>query len=126
MREFIPNTIERKVTDKIVFRPIKSWHSGTYAGEGLRYIPGTSDGSECIKYVSCYSSAVCSPPMSVTHRLYWHIDNPDRVVSVFQSYPGGLGAWSEWFWELLDDQTGENIRQATEAEIEADVIRILS
>lgn len=102
---WIPTTKKVSVTEKVVYRPIRSWHSGTFAGEGLYKIPGTNDGSGCLwkeKFKGILP--VTSPPCSVTHRLYWHIDNPRKRFSAFLSYPQALGAANEYFWECFIDK----------------------
>ena len=94
---FIPCTIARSIGDGIFFRPIKSWHSGTYAGEHLLKIPGTIDGSGCVR---SEAERTCSIPLTVTHRLYWHEHYPTAKVSAFLSYPDAMGCSNgEYFWE---------------------------
>jgi hypothetical protein len=93
--EFIPCTVPRAIGEGVFFRPIKSWHSGTYAGEGLEYIPGSDDRIGCLVGLTVQ-------PKSVTHRLYWHERDDTQVVSAFLSYPGAMGYYgNEYFWEVL-------------------------
>lgn len=100
MSDFIPCTSPRSIGDGIFFRPIRSWHSGTYAGEKLYKIPGSNDGSGCL-FSEKLSDVlpVCSPPHTVTHRLYWHEKDPNQTISAFLSYPNGMGVCDEYFWE---------------------------
>ena len=97
--EFIPCTMEREIAKDIVFRPIKSWHSLTYAGEGLEYIPGTNDRSGCLDD----DGRPRMKPYSVAHRIYWHKKAPGLNISAVLSYPKGLTFLSEYFWEILVD-----------------------
>lgn len=127
--EFIPTTIEREVAPNIVFRPIRSWHSATYAGEKLTKIPGTDDGSGCMKLDSSPYSEMCGIPLTVTHRLYWNKNNPDRTISAFLSYPNAMGCVDEYFWETLgtgeDGDTERFFGDNAEKEMESKIIEIL-
>jgi hypothetical protein len=91
---FIPCTREIEIGDGVVYRPIRSWMSLTYAGEGLQIVRG--DASGCVD-----ARGKCSKPNAVVHRLYWRrLGWPDEPqVSAFLSYPHGMGACSEYFWE---------------------------
>lgn len=92
---FIPRTKNIKISENIFYRPIKSWHSGTFSGEGLYAIPGTSDASGCLK-----THGVCSPPLTVIHRIYWHKDYEDATFSAWLSYPNAMGLIPDYFWEI--------------------------
>lgn len=98
---FIPATMARAIGGGVYFRPIRSWHSATYAGEGLTKIPGTNDGSGCLFSETLRGLKVALPPSTVTHRLYWHERNPDDTISAFLSYPDSMGACDVYFWEAL-------------------------
>lgn len=130
--KFIPTTMEREIAPNIVFRPIRSWHSGTYAGEKLLKIPGKNDGSGCMKKIwnNGYELEVCNIPYTVTHRLYWNKNNPDNTISAFLSYPDGMGAMDEYFWETLgtsEDGDIERFRgEGAEKEMEEKIIKTLS
>lgn len=121
-QQFIPATVARAVGEGVFFRPIKSWHSGTYAGEKLRKMPGTDDGSGCVRTdtASKYGGLICNPPLTVTHRLYWSQRDPEKTVSAFLSYPDAMGAENEYFWEtygISDDIEhffGENAEEEME------------
>lgn len=99
-QEFIPATVARSIGDGVFFRPIRSWHSGTFAGEKLDSIPGSDDRSGCL-YTERVGGILrtCSPPMTVTHRLYWHERDPSKTLSAFLSYPNAMGCSEEYFWE---------------------------
>ena len=120
--DFIPGTCERKVSAYVVFRPIRSWHSLTYAGEGIKIV--NSDRSGCVD-----DNGRCSPPKTVTHRVYWRTDEPSRCLSSFLSYPGAMGYFGQtlegqYFWEIYP--VGKDVeRFATEIEMEARVIELL-
>ena len=121
-RDFIPGTMPREIDPNIFFQPIRSWHSNTYAGEGLTSVNG--DGSGCLrKDKNRFGLNVCSPPLSVTHRIYWN-DQTKKELSVFLSYPNGMACCDTYFWEIYpyNDDVG---RFTTEAEMEAEVIAIL-
>lgn len=123
-REFIPCTMERSIGNGVWFRPIKSWHSGTYAGERLYTIPETQDGSGCLLSWTDHSRQICSPPYSVTHRLYWHEREKGKAVSAFLSYPNGLGAYDKYFWEIYPSAEGDIMRfygEKAEEEMEEEI-----
>src|SRR6185312_2082255 len=92
-QEFIPCTTPRHIGSEVYCQPIRSWHSGTYAGEKLTSIPGSNDRSGCLR------DGMADAPLSVTHRLYWHRDKPEQKISAFLSYPNGMGACDTYFWE---------------------------
>lgn len=75
-KKFIPATMEREIHKDIVFRPIRSWHRGAYAGEQLKIVNG--DRSGCVN-----EAGYCHAPLTVTHRLYWNKSNPDKSISAF-------------------------------------------
>lgn len=116
---FIPATMEREIGDNIVFRPRRAWHSGIYAGERLYQVDG--DGSGCLRR----GNDLCNPPLSVTHRLYWHKSNPSKIISSFLSYPNGMGACDEYFWEIYPAEDGDIERFSSELEMEKAIIKIL-
>lgn len=113
---FIPATMARPIGNGISFRPIRSWHSATYAGEKLEIVQG--DRSGCARKEGYGHS--CSIPLSVTHRLYWHESAPEKTVSAFLSYPNGLGCSDEYFWEThgITDDVERYFGDAAEAEME--------
>lgn len=120
---FIPATMTRHIGDGVFFRPIRSWHSGTYAGEKLRNIPGSKDRSGCL-YDEKIMGALdcCSPPYTVTHRLYWHERDATKTVSAFLSYPNGMGSSDQYFWETYgagSDDVERYFGDAAESEMEA-------
>jgi len=78
--DFIPGTMEREIAPNIVFRPIRSWHSATYAGERLRKVG--NDGSGCMR-LDNDDTKICNIPLTVTHRT-------GKRLSVFLSYPEGM------------------------------------
>ena len=121
--EFIPCMKEREIAKDIVFREIKSWHRGTYAGERLKYIPGTFDRSGCVG-----DDGKCYPPLSVCHRIYYHRKNPGFYISAFLSYPDGLAPINEYFWETLgteEDDIERFFGENAEEEMERKIIKVL-
>lgn len=94
--DFLPCTRTVSIGDGIWYRPIRSWHAGTYAGEGLQVVHG--DRSGCVEMVG--DREMTSPPRSAIHRLYWWEGEPLRRVSALLSYPHGLGASPNYFWEV--------------------------
>lgn len=122
-RNFIPGTSPREIAPGIFFQPIRSWHSGVYAGEGLTSVDGDSSG--CLrKDKDRFGLDYCSPPLTVTHRVYWN-EKTGKDLSVFLSYPNGMGCCNSYFWEVYP--VGDDIaRFPTETEMEAEVVKLLS
>lgn len=114
-RDFIPGTREISIGGGVVYRPIRSWHSGTYAGEKLESLPNTTDRSGCVMG-QLRGITVSTLSYTVTHRVYWNVAKPDEMISCFLSYPGGMGCCDRYFWEALID--GEPVRFFDEAEAE--------
>ncbi len=122
--DFVPCTREVQIADGIVYRPIRSWHSGTYAGEQRDIVDG--DRSGCA-WRDRDGLMVTMIPRSVTHRAYWHRKDPSRWVSAFLSYPGAMGACSSYFWEANIPSDGDSItRYVDEAEMEAAIVAFLT
>ena len=121
---FIPLTMERDIGRGVVFRPIRSWHSLTYAGERLETMPGTKDRSGCMRPDGGVTPT-CSIPYSVTHRLYWNKKNPDVTISVFLSYPSGMGACDRYFWEVYGKGIEDCERFFSETEMEQKILEVL-
>jgi len=97
---FIPCTSPRAIGDGIFFRPVRSWHSNSFAGEKITERNG--DRSGCAWVEKFHGLEVCSIPLTVTHRLYWHESDPSKTISAFLSYPDGMGySDGEYFWEAL-------------------------
>ncbi len=117
---FIPCTMARGIGDGIFFRPVKSWHSATYAGEKLTKIPGSYDGSGCMWTERFHGLQVCCVPYTVTHRLYWHERDPSKTVSAFLSYPNAMGCSDEYFWETsgIGDDVERHFGDDAEADME--------
>lgn len=122
---FIPCTREITIGGGVWYRPLRSWHSNTYAGEGLTSVRG--DGSGCL-HEGRGAMPVASQPSTVTHRLYWHERNRERTISVFLSYPNRMGySDGEYFWEAYG--TGIEARwfgENAETEMEAAVLAVLN
>jgi hypothetical protein len=115
--DYIPGTMEREIAPNIFFRPLRSWHSLTYAGEGLKIVNG--DRSGCLD-----NQHRCFAPLVVTHRAYWNKKSGKRL-SAFLSYPGAMGSFgNSYFWELYPVK-GDIRRFATEEELERTVKRLL-
>jgi hypothetical protein len=123
---FIPCTAARAIGDGVFFRPIRSWHSATYAGENLTEMPGGGDRSGCIFPETFRGIKVCQPPYTVTHRLYWHEHDLNKTLSAFLSYPDAMGCSDgEYFWEVFGinpDDVTRYFGDSAEAEME-DAIR---
>lgn len=129
-QDFIPCTMARHIGGGVLFRPIKSWHSATYAGEGLDKMPGGEDRSGCVFSGTVIGrdgspitmEKLCMVPYTVTHRIYWHESDPDKTVSAFLSYLNAMGYCGdgEYFWEtygISDDIerfTGDSAEQEME------------
>ena len=118
--DFIPGTTEREIARDIFFRPLRSWHSATYAGEGLTEVNG--DRSGCADKSNPYFPT-CRVPLVVTHRCYWNKRTGKRL-SAFLSYPNAMGCYNSYFWELYP--ISDDIRRfASESEMERCIKRIL-
>ena len=103
---FIPCTMEREIAKDIVFRPVRSCHSNTFAGEKLLKMPDREDRSGCMEIINNTRTGsnveMCRIPYTVTHRQYWHKKNPKYAISAFLSYPEAMGCSDgEYFWEAL-------------------------
>ncbi len=121
-QDFIPATRAVSIGHGIVYRPIRSWHSGVLAGE--RYDPKPrEDRSGCI-VGQLRGLDVTQPPRTVTHRIYWSPDRPKRWISAFLSYPNGMSCVDHYHWEVLID--GEVERFSTEEECEAAIVAALN
>ena len=131
---FIPGTMEREVAKNIVFRPVRSWHSNTFAGEGLYQVKG--DGSGCLltdgklgiirnqTRLAGTTIELCLKPLTVTHRVYWNKKRPNEHISAFLSYPNGMGVLTSYFWEVM---IGDDIERFDfESDMERRVIEVLS
>lgn len=119
--EFIPATREVEIARGVVYRPVMSWHSGNFAGLRVESLHG--DRSGCVEVVN--GRELCSPPKSVCHRHYWHPTHPDRVVSVFLSYPYGLGGMGGFWWEAYGEGLDAE-RFTSEQEMEERVSAVLA
>lgn len=124
---FIPCTMEREISKNIVFRPVRVWHSNSYAGERLLNVSG--DCSGCMKKL--FNQEVCNIPYTVTHRLYWNKKNPKLRVSAFLSYPDAMGCSDgKYFWEICSTRKDGDIERYfgddAEKEMEKDIIKFLN
>lgn len=121
--DFIPATAARSIGGGVFFRAIRSWHSATFAGEKLEKIPGSQDGSGCL-YREHIGGVLltCAPPLTVTHRLYWHERDPSNTLSAFLSYPDAMGCSDgRYFWEACGidpDDVTRYFGDAAETEME--------
>ena len=122
---FMPNTKKHDTSSEfVVWRTIRSWHSNTYAGEGLFKAPNTNDGSGCLMESKEKSPlSMCMKPFTVTHRQYWHRWNKSLKVSAFLSYPNGMGCNDQYFWEAL---TNDANRYWSEQEMENAITKFLN
>ena len=120
---WMPCTMARAIGDGVFFRPVRSWHSNTYAGEKITRVRG--DGSGCMFEDKFKGLSVCGVPYTVTHRLYWHENAPDNSISAFLSYPDAMGCSDgEYFWEAHPMDEGQEARYFgadAETEMEAAV-----
>lgn len=116
---FIPCTREVSIGDGVVYRPIRSWHSGTFGGERL---PQNKNGdrSGCV-----YPDGSMNPPLTVTSRLYWNVARPEDTISAFLSYPNGMGCLSEYFWEELGCRTDGDISRYRGPNAEANMESVI-
>jgi hypothetical protein len=124
---FLPCTREVEVGRGVVYRPIRSWHVGTYAGERLHVVGGDRSGciDEIRSAVGGLLREVCSPPSSAIHRVYWNRSQPDRTISALLSYPHGMSSLPEYFWEAylgkVERWTGDSAESEMEARIVAEI-----
>jgi hypothetical protein len=135
---FVPCTREIEIAQNIVYRPVRMWHTGVYAGENIASVHG--DGSGCVQQIN--GQAMTNVPATVTHRAYWNRSRPDVCVSAFLSYPGAMGACEEYFWEAMlmngapdaeneqeaEDAASDPIRFTgtnAESEMETFIVRLL-
>lgn len=122
---FVPCTREIAIGGGVVYRPLRSWHTGAYAGEGLKSVQGDSSG--CVSMHPDRRYMITTPPSTYMHRLYWHVDRPDHTVSAFLSYPNGMGCCDEYFWENnigdCERFTGPTAEQDCEASILAELTK---
>ncbi len=119
---FVPATRPITVAPGIVYRPVRSWHTGVYAGERLEIADG--DRSGCL-IDGPHGSKVTFPPKTYTHRIYWRTDEPEvSYVSAFLSYPHGMGSCDGYFWEAMIGSEVE--RYTSEEELEAAVVAYLA
>ena len=116
--DFVPATREIEIGAGIVYRPVRSWHSGVYAGERLEIVG--SDKSGCL--IGRHGSlSTCLPPKSYTHRIYWRRGgDPSKHISAFLSYPGGMVTTDRYVWEMAvrGFADGEIYRFTDETEME--------
>jgi hypothetical protein len=122
--QFVPATRRIEIGEGVGYRPLRSWHSGVLAGEEgvageLSKDKDRSGLTVTIKHHG-YSTRMCYPPKSVTHRFYWK-DDVTLGVSCFLSYPNGMGAGDSYFWEVLLD-AGDVERFKTEEKVEARIL----
>lgn len=122
--EFIPTTMSRHIGDNVFFRPIRSWHSGTYAGERLTHMPDNDDRSGCVRE-DARGILICRPPYTVTHRLYWRHPDQAKIISAFLSYPNGMGACDEYFWEVYSIEPDGGITRFTGENAEAKMEEVI-
>lgn len=118
---FIPTTREIAIGRGVVYRPIRSWHSGVLAGEGL--VKQQGDSSGCIIVVGDRNLA--PQPRTVTHRLYWNVKDVERkrVISAFLSYPYGMTARDDYHWEAyLEHEPEWFMGDNAETEMEARIL----
>lgn len=118
--DFLPATRAVAIGRDVVYRPIRSWHSGVLAGEGRDIERG--DRSGCI-VGQLRGMTVALPPKSATHRMYWNTET-GASVSAFLSYPNGMSPTPFYHWELLfRGPDGSDVeRYTSEEELEAVVL----
>jgi hypothetical protein len=120
---FLPCTREVDIGDNVVYRPIRSWHNGAYAGEHRTNVDG--DGSGCMKQLSDHRQ-IADVPRTAIHRLYWNRKNPENTVSAFLSYPDGMGAVQRYFWENYPAKDSDDVsRHFSEEEMENEIREML-
>jgi hypothetical protein len=107
--DFVPATREISIGRGVLYRPVRSWHSGTYAGERLESVGG--DRSGCIVGELGGGLKVTTPPRTVTHRVYWNASDPEDRISAFLSYPDGMSGVSEYHWEAMADDVERFVKE---------------
>ena len=112
---FVPCTREIEIAPNIVYRPVRIWHTGVFAGENIASVGG--DRSGCVGNID--GIPMTHVPSTVTHRVYWNRSRPDICVSAFLSYPGAMGAVDEYFWEAMLMSRAPDAENEQEAETAA-------
>ena len=120
---FVPATRAISIGGGVIYRPLRSWHTGVYAGERLTVVDG--DRSGCL-YEDEPRKGLTTSPKSYTHRIYWNPDVPAVTVSAFLSYPHGMGVCDGYFWEAMLNREGGPDRFGSEEECEAAIRELLS
>lgn len=127
--DFIPCTREISIADDIHYRPIRSWHTGVYAGEKLESVGGDSSG--CMRRVMFNNrewEGTIDVPLTYTHRVYWNTKDESKSISAFLSYPNAMGCPKEYFWEIYGHGCEDTMRffgDNAEAEMEMKIIACL-
>ncbi len=91
---FFPTTQWHSIGDGVSWRPYKHWGTGVFAGEGLEIHNG--DRSGCRRMID--GIWYVNSPSVVEARLY---KNEIHNISAVFSYPYGIGAQEEYFWEIM-------------------------
>src|SRR5882724_6683159 len=92
LHNFIPATREIEIGEGVVYRPIRSWHSGVLAGERSEIDHGGGETAGRPWSLQLYT---------YTHRIYWK-KGTDSIftVSAFLSYPKGMSIVDYYHWEI--------------------------
>jgi len=116
----------REIAPGIFMKPRKHWAMNSYAGEGIIRLEDSRgyDRSGCL-HPEKDPIINCLAPWIVTARLYW---SEKGTISCFLSYPGAMGAYPHYFWEIFSwDELFDDIeRFDTEEECERRIIELLS
>ncbi len=120
---FVPATRAISIGGGVVYRPLRSWHTGVYAGERRTIVGG--DRSGCL-YEDVARAGLTTSPKSYTHRVYWNPDFPGATISAFLSYPHGMGVCDGYFWEAMIDREEGPSRFDSEEGCEAAIVDALA
>jgi hypothetical protein len=99
---FVPATRAIGIGASVFYRPIRAFSTGVFAGENLTIVDGDRSGCVIVTERSAVDDRglpTCHVPKTVTHRVYWHAERPGAFASAFLSYPNGMGALDQYFWE---------------------------
>lgn len=121
--DFFPGTKRQYVTETIYWRAAKHWGMSYGAGEGHTRIGG--DRSGCLERIN--DRDYCRPPIVVSQRIYFLEGNEQEWISAVHSYPNGLSASSNYFWELYTRGMTDDVEKYDdEEEMELRVIGLFS
>jgi hypothetical protein len=109
------------IGDGVSYVYVKYWGSNTWAGEGLESNKGDTSG--CLRKPGCMPLGCCSRPIAVFQRVY---SKGNKSISAVLSYPHGLAAEDNYFWEIYPCGDGDIDRFSSEEEMEKAIKKELS